>query len=437
MAIRSVVLVLLHARRALGALCLSVLVAQSADAATNGWSVPGFGTCFEASHGDISAAALCHRSSIQASLDAHPADDVVCSHEVIGVNTSSNPYIGHTRVNYALVGGCGSPSVSDVTTWQFTFEAGPGCETYDATIHGCEIPPPDCNDFAGTQVDRYFADTGPGGAICATPPGEEVMGCEALVANPTGTRACAGGECFARLSFTGDQCGAEPDATSETLVDQPGSTNCVAGDGVTVCAATSSQNCGTVNGQAVCLDSVPPGACTFLGNGGMVCASSASSPPAPTDSGGMSPATPDGTFTAGSDDTSDTTYNYFGPGTVSDSGTPVSGPAQGGGGDEGTEEPSDDEFTGPDLGETTTFAEALGAFAAGLDSVPFVAAVNGLGGSMPEGECPAPTVEIPYLDGVELTLDAHCGLWDEISPILTGVMLAIWVFLGARILLSA
>jgi hypothetical protein len=67
---------------------------------------------------------------------------------------------------------------------------------------------------------------------------------------------------------------------------------CVGVSGGTACVAyeRDAQNCGTVNGQPLCLGKVPAGKCLFVGGAGVACDSSAGSPPAPDD--GVTPGTP-------------------------------------------------------------------------------------------------------------------------------------------------
>lgn len=454
---RFVVLVIFHARCALRSALFPVLVAllallaSPAYAGINTWTATGPYASASCNGPSWATVASCGESWVRSNVACgfmgagytssyRDTSDATSEHNWItgayctllpgnfgGVYQFTNSCASIGRAFNGSIGVCAEPCVMGTT---------------DPLTGDC-IPPPDCSSFEGQQVDRFFAGSSLVGAQCAAPPGEEVDGCEALVANPTGGR-CADGLCFARLEFTGDQCGAEPDITSEVLTDQPGSNNCLSGGGVTVCAPVANMNCGTVNGQSVCLDSVPEGNCAFLGNGGMVCGSSASAPPAPTDETGMTPATPDGSFTASGDGESERDFDYFGPGTVATSGTAV-GPAPGSGGTEGEGEEGEEPCMElgscpgvlPDLSEATSFGEATSAFLAGVQAVPLVAAASSIGGSMPAGECPAPSTTLDFIGDVEITLDAHCGLWDEIAVVLTTIMLGIWVFSGARIILSA
>lgn len=437
MAARLVVLVFLHAWGAVCVYGVSLLVTLPALAGTNSWTTTGSSeACAMTSHATLASAAACQSTIAAASYSGETA---ICTPTLTYTDTVGPTYEVNIDVKVS-VPGFGDCSLNAANNWNWTTSGDPcpatATDEFDLDYGGCREPP-DCSDFEGVQVDRFFSGSTAGGAVCAAPPGGEAMECGALVAQPAGTFGCAGGECFARLEFSGDECGAEPDVTGEELVDEPGNTNCVSGSGITFCAAQTSQNCGTVNGQSVCLDSIPPGRCTFLGNGGMVCASGASG--APTEEDGVTPAAPDGEFTAGSDDAAEEDYEYFGPGTVANSGTPTSGTSTTiiSDGDDGEEPGEEEPFAGPDLGETETFGEALSSFMAAAEGAPVIAAATGIGASLPAGECPAPSLVVPYLGDVELTLDAHCTLWEEIAFVFTAVMLAVWVFIGARIILSA
>lgn len=448
MAARLVVLVFLHARRALCAFGLSLLVAAAAHAGTNTWSTTAF-TGEMACHTDspsIGAAIACHSGADLVTPPAVACGSATLSNSNFSDTTPPINYTIQTRrfIDATTPFNCGNTEPLNAT-WTFTVSC-PEDEPWDAEYGGCAPPPTDCSGFEGEGVDRFFSGAVTSTTACVTPPGSEDGAC---VANIVGAHMCAGAECYGRLEYTGGSCstGVEPENDEGPLVDEPGTVNCVSGDGVTYCAKESSRNCGTVNGESVCLDTIPPGRCTFLGNGGMVCASDVGAPPAPTESDGETPASPDGEFAAGGDDVEYTTYNYFGPGTVASSGSASSGSGQGpstdGGGDGEEpgagpcEEPGSCPGVLPTLEEADSFADSTSAFLAGVEASPIVAAISGLGASMPAGECPAPEVTLPYLADVTLVLDAHCDLWDSIAGVLAAVMLAVWVFIGARIFLSA
>lgn len=313
--------------------------------------------------------------------------------------------------------------------------------TFDDTVGSCVEPyvPPDCSEYAGLTLERFFTGASVQGPACAAPPGAE-MDCAALLAEPTGVRFNVDGEGFGLLSFTGDQCGAEPDITGEVLTEQPGTTNCIGGGGVTVCAAESSRNCGTVNGAAVCLDSVPPGRCVFLSNGGMVCGSTADGP---TESDGTTPATPDGTFSAAGEDAEEDDFRYFGPGTVAGSGTPVTGvgaPADGFTGEDEGEEGGEFDECGPDC--TLEVPEVEDGEPA--DSVVTSAVSTLTGGSFGDvldelrpdlgaGECPTASFEAWEQT---FTFESHCDFMEDQRTIIGAIMLLVWAVLAFRILME-
>lgn len=411
-----------------------------AFAGTNNWTTNKAGYGPFNSFGEVVA-------GVPAEYD--PGNPGCAPHVVAGTNTSdtTSPYswtIDIDRdgcVNVTLTATFTNSCATISKVWNATYA---GCaeicvagETLNTTTGMCESPTFDCGTVLGETVNRFYSEPA-GGAICTRPPGGESG--DECVATPVGLApVCVGGECFATLSYTGGFCSAEPDVP-EVLVDEPGDTNCISGDGVTVCMREDSQNCGTVNGQAICLESVPAGNCAFLGNGGMVCSSSATG--GPTESDGVTPATPDGTFSAASEDNPGDTFNYYGPGTLADSGTTVTGGSMSGATDEGTSEGACEEVgscpgTLPELGETETFGDSTYAYFNALFDVPIVVAVEEMVTAFPEGECPAPTATIAALGDVELTLDAHCTLWPEWAPVLATVLLAFATFLAARIILSA
>lgn len=260
----------------------------------------------------------------------------------------------------------------------------------------------------------------------------------------TGQNICIDGECFGRYLFSGGPCdGAElPDGAASAASN---GTDCISGSGMTLCSAKSDKNCGTLNGQPICVEAIPPGQCAFLGNGGMVCTSDVAGEPGPTDETGTMPAMPDGEFqAAGPGAIEPRDFNYYSPATVAASGTDPSGVGNGGQDDFPEEdgpgecsEPGACEGTVPEVEPGTDYDETASGAWARIAAAPIVAAVLGLGGTLPEGECPMPEVTLAYLNNQTIVLEQHCTLWEEWSFILSGVMLAVFVFIGAKILMSA
>jgi len=206
--------------------------------------------------------------------------------------------------------------------------------------------------------------------------------------------------------YIGTSCDGEPAKTETTA-------NCVSGSGGSLCLSKQAQNCGTVNGEAVCLDSVPAGNCLLLSGGGAVCADGAAG--APTDSMGDA-VDPLARFTkttnpeGGGSVTTDS-FNFYSSTVVNSSGTPVVGADNPGSGSSGSggdgdgegveecdsdgdcfgEEPSDS--CGDDL--VSCIGEAASGVYSSFGATPLISAVTGLYASIPDGgECPSATVEV-------------------------------------------
>jgi hypothetical protein len=225
--------------------------------------------------------------------------------------------------------------------------------------------------------------------------------------------------------------------------------NCISSGGLTVCSEKAEPNCGLVNGEPFCAESVPAGACAFVADGSVVCAEGTGAPPAPTEADGVTAAAADGEFSGTPAGGGGGGFEFYGSGTVGESGTAVEGQGAGpGGGGVGEgEEPGEEECSGEscegelpsggELEDVDSFGELTSVFLARVEAAPLIASIDGLGASMPAGECPAPSTTVDYLDGMTLELDVHCDLWPTLATVISAVMLAVYVFLGARIVLSA
>lgn len=123
--------------------------------------------------------------------------------------------------------------------------------------------------------------------------------------------------------------GTDQGCTAEPVVDVPPEAEdaqCITSGGNSWCTEPdlADQNCGMLNGEYLCLDSIPDGQCTFFGNGSMACDSSATAPPAPDDgvtAGNV--AAPDITI-----NNNGTTVNVFGSSTVAGSTSGATGSDQ-------------------------------------------------------------------------------------------------------------
>lgn len=110
--------------------------------------------------------------------------------------------------------------------------------------------------------------------------------------NASPVAVCLGGSCYNTYTFSGEGCSAPPPSPEVQEAGSGEKGECIGITGGSACVAyeRDAQNCGTVNGQPLCLGKVPPGKCLFVGGSGVACDSSAGSPPAPDD--GVTPGTP-------------------------------------------------------------------------------------------------------------------------------------------------
>jgi hypothetical protein len=328
---------------------------------------------------------------------------------------------------------CGNPVTLNSGSKSFTETCSSLELEYESGV-GC-VEPFDCGVYEGSSFQHYWD-----GDMSDAPSCMELLSVpgESCAVQTRSVAACIAGGCASQVQYTGASCAGSQDSEQATATD--GAANCISSDGLTLCAQSSEENCGLVNGAEVCLDSVPSGECVFLGNGGMVCASDVSGPPGPTEGDGTTPATPDGTFELGeAGSSSGSELDYYDAGTVAGSGSAVEGTLEEGlpeGEGECVPEWLCDEPGVPELetldGEATTF----GAFMGRVENSDLVSGIDSAIGTMPEGVCPAPSLMVDYLS-TTITLDAHCSLWTSIAAVLEAVMLAVWLFAGIRIVMSA
>jgi len=95
---------------------------------------------------------------------------------------------------------------------------------------------------------------------------------------------------YVPVEYTGADCSGSPLSSGSGKV-QTGA-NCITSQsGKEVCFNSAEKNCGTVNGQSVCVDSAPPGNCEFIGaSDSMVCVTDRNNPTAaPNNQGGLGP----------------------------------------------------------------------------------------------------------------------------------------------------
>ncbi|MCG8456317.1 MAG: hypothetical protein MI919_08545 [Holophagales bacterium] len=199
----------------------------------------------------------------------------------------------------------------------FLFADGNECEaneTFNSATGNCDSSTQCDESITGKVFLRPVFSGGSTGNIC-----HESSQCTMTAQNVTGL---SGGDLVEYVG-TNQSCNAEPVENVDESNEQP---QCITSGGNTWCTEPdlADQNCGMLNGEYVCLDSIPDGECTFFGNGNMACDSTASSPPAPDD--GVSAGTP-----APADisvNNNGNNVNVYGSGTVAGSTTPSSGTSQ-------------------------------------------------------------------------------------------------------------
>jgi hypothetical protein len=226
--------------------------------------------------------------------------------------------------------------------------------------------------------------------------------------------------------------------------------NCWQSHGETICI-DSDHNGATIQGDAIAMASVPGGGnCIGYESGGTLCtmpagATSQPTPPAPDNGTPGTPATPTATVSKGG-----TTANYYSGATSANSSNPVvtQGNANGTPAGQSTQQeqaasaaqPDDcgdgSACTGtvPTLPDQQDVATTTSSYTGSLGSVPIVAAVQNISASIPPGVCPTASFTV---FGSTYTIDEQCTLWESVSSIVQACMMAVWLFMGIRILMSA
>jgi hypothetical protein len=180
------------------------------------------------------------------------------------------------------------------------------CPTGQADENGCQGA---CDgSITGKAFWRPISSADPGGNVCS-----EASNCVMQMVNRQNLNNAT--DDLVEYVGTGDNCSAsEPNVTTTPSNEQ---TNCISSGGDVWCVPPDpeDQNCGWLNDEYLCLGEIPPGECTFFGNGDMACDVGAGSPPAPDD--GTTPgqtATPDTTI-----DNNGNTTNVYNDNTVGSS----------------------------------------------------------------------------------------------------------------------
>lgn len=212
-------------------------------------------------------------------------------------------------------------------------------------------------------------------------------------------------------------------------------------------------DCGYFNDDYVCLDKIREDECWVHSDGSRICGGAANTtPPAPDSGTPGEVASPDGQMSNASPGGVTNNYNYYNNVTVGgssrDPGTTGAAPSSGsphapgpGDADGDGEEDCVGETCGEDLPELEdigTMTDAFTEFWTNLQAVPIVAAAADVAPSFGTGSCPAWNETIAYSgQSIEVSFDAICTTYADISPAITVVALVLWGFLAYRILMSA
>lgn len=306
-----------------------------------------------------------------------------------------------------------------------------------ALSDGTGVCPPDpCEAAAALASPNLTAGArpAPSGQLCSSDDGQGHgfsggdygYGCE-VVKVGAGMTSPDSGHWFGGIRYTGQSCTGTPDATPNSTA------NCVATASGAVCVDKSAKNCGSFNGERVCLDTIPAGNCTILASGGAVCESSAGDVPRDEMNNPMAPVA---SMQSTDEENVETTYNYYSSTQVSSSSsvvvaggnatpqTPGSGSGLPGG-----EEGNGDGDYGDLPGE---------GFGFGLEGVPIYDAMAAVF-VMPDagGSCPSQVITIPVVDVEWDGYAAICELWPSVASVIHAASLLSFIILGAIIILRA
>lgn len=204
------------------------------------------------------------------------------------------------------------------------------------------------------------------------------------------------------------------------------------------------QQCGYVNGEYVCLATIPAGDCTLTPGKTAVCSPGATPPKAPDNGTPGQAATPNATIT--NNGGNGNTYNVYNSSTVNNSTNMGSGDPDGDGSDSSGEcDPGDTACEGGGRGDgrvsgpggtTKTYGASAASLYAAIQGSPIGQAVNGISSGMPTGgTCPVISMNLPIIGAI--SSDMHCDLWaGTVAPLLQLVFLAIWALIAVRIVLE-
>lgn len=269
-----------------------------------------------------------------------------------------------------------------------------------------------------------------------------------------GPGVCIGESCIFKVTHTRESCVSVNDPPME---NEPRGEKCIEeGEDEWCMSEQGDRNCGWLNGNFTCLSSVERDGCAVLADGSRVCGPDAPTPPAPDNGIPGQRAEPDVEVQVTHNNNQTTTNNYYNSTTVNNSArdpgmsgdNPYDGrdDGSGTGGTSGEDENPAEGYCPPgqtcdeagengEFGEVCTFGECASAFVGRIQSAPIVAAVLNAGAAMPSGACPNWTLSA-FSEDYSLS-GPMCDIFEEVSPILSGMFLIIWGWIATRIVLSA
>lgn len=327
---------------------------------------------------------------------------------------------------------------------------GPAAGDYCAT-------PSNCGDkgFAYYRVIRSTAPEGFCDGPCTELSGQDAFvgmnagdgtgtycnsnGCQVDVPAPTLRVTCsASGVCSSqsiyKSTYSGQSCAMEDEDVTEG--------DCTVGPFGRMCVeeTPTGQNCGELNGERVCVESISSG-CRSYASGSVACVveGEGATDQVPDNGTEGVPATPD--MQVAKDGK---VVNYYNKNTVSNSSSSVvtnnssgTGSGDGAGNGDGDGEGLDD-LEGPELGEVDGFGGVTSEFLGRVGGSDLLQAVEGLTNSWPTGSCPNWSTHINAgVTEFDMDFGFICGMWDDIAGVISAVMLAAWAWLAVRILMSA
>lgn len=350
---------------------------------------------------------------------------------------------GYRVVTSSWDGSTGSPDCVGTRRWVPSgtveaFDTG-ASDSWATQLQDCPVDP--CDAYAGKKV-TYAQSFGSVPAVGSNFNIPVAGGCGAdLTAASSCTPSTGGGWfCMVTYSYTGDVPAPSPTAPAGAAAE------CAVIKGKQNCAIQTDdgtgQTCGTFNGERMCFPvdpttdpagQPPPGSCWSTNGGGLLCADDVA---VEDDTG--TPVDPTQTLV-----TDHSTSNYYDETTIATSNVTTIVTGTGPMGGEGDPVDADCEgvdcLTGGDLSAVDDPGTVASSVMGRIQGAPLVAAVGALSGSLEGGTCPvwSTTVNAAAFGTYNLDFGFICTLWEDIAPILAAVMLAGWVLLAVRILMSA